>query len=97
MTVIEFILRVIYNRSRRETTPGDSRYAMLFVKKKGKKRKFSDINRLPPDEPSLKMKIKRAYYVTQGILNFLLSFHSFHSNWMYINLVLNLELNIILS
>ena len=33
--VIEFILRVIYNRPRTETTPGDSRCAMLFVKEKG--------------------------------------------------------------
>ena len=74
--VVEFILRVIYNRPRTETTPGDSRYAMLFVKK----RKFSDNNRLTPDESSLKMKIKRAYYVTQGILNFFLSLHIFHSH-----------------
>ena len=78
--VVEFILRVIYNRPRTETTPGDSRYPMLFVKKKGKKRKFSDNNRLTPDESSLKMKIKRAYYVTQGILNFFLSLHIFHSH-----------------
>ena len=78
--VIEFILRVIYNRPRTETTPGDSSYPMLFVKKKGKKRKFSDNNRLTPDESSLKMKIKRAYYVTQGILNFFLSLHIFHSH-----------------
>ena len=66
-TVIEFILRVIYNKSRTKTTPGDSHHAMLFVKKKVKKRKFSDINRLSPDERSLKMKIKGAYYVAQGI------------------------------
>ena len=78
--VIEFILRVIYNRSRTKTTTGDLRYAMLFVKKKGKKRKFLDTNRLLPDESSLKMKIKRAYYITQGILNFLLSLHIFHSD-----------------
>ena len=65
---IECVLRVIYNRSRTETTPGDLRYAMLFVKKKGKKRKFSDTNRLPPDESSLKIKIKRVYYVTKGTL-----------------------------
>ena len=78
--VIEFNLRVIYNRPRTETTPGDPRYAMLFDKKKGKKRKFSDNNRLTLDESSLKMKIKRAYYVTQGILNFFLSLHIFHSH-----------------
>ena len=45
--VIKFILRVINNRPRTEATPEDLRYAMLFVKKKGKKRKFSDTNRLP--------------------------------------------------
>ena len=78
--VIEFILRVINNRPRTETNLGDSRYAMLFVMKKGKKRKFSDTNPLPPDKSSLKMKIKREYCVTQGILNFLLSLRIFHSN-----------------
>ena len=78
--VIEFILRVINNRPRTETTLGDSRYAMLFDMKKGKKIKFSDTNRLKPDKSSLKMKIKREYYVTQGILNFFLSLRIFHSN-----------------
>ena len=95
--VIEFILRLIHNRPWTETTPGDSRYSMFFVKRKGKKRKLSDSNQLPPDASSLKMKIKRACYVTQGIFNFLLALHIFHSNWMYINLLLSLELNIILS
>ena len=37
---IEFILRVIYNRPRTETTPGDLRYAILLVKKKGRKENF---------------------------------------------------------
>ena len=78
--VIEFILRVINNRPRTETTLGDSRYAMLFDMKKGKKIKFSDTNRLKPDKSSLKMKIKREYYVTQGILNFFLLLRIFHSN-----------------
>ena len=68
-SVIEFVLRVMYNRPKTERTLGDARYAKLFVKVKGKKRKFSDNYRLLPDESSLKMKIKRALYVTQDILN----------------------------
>ena len=39
--VIKFILRVIYNRPRTKLPQ------MFFVKKKGKKRKFSNTNRLP--------------------------------------------------
>ena len=38
--VTDFILHVIYNRPKKEKTPGDSRYAMLFTGK-GKKRKFT--------------------------------------------------------
>ena len=57
------------------------RVTLCFLsKKKREKRKFSDTNRLPPDESTLKMKIKITYYVTQGILNFLLSLHIFHLN-----------------
>ena len=38
--VIEFILRVIYNRPRTETTPGDSRYACYaFCQEKRKEKK----------------------------------------------------------
>ena len=68
-SVIEFVLRVIYNRPKTKRTLGDARYAKLFVKVKGKNRKFSDNYWLPPGESSLKMKIKRALYVTQDILN----------------------------
>ena len=68
--IIDFVLRVIYNRPKTEKTPGQSRYSMLFVKRKGKIRKFSDTKRLLPDTESLKMKILRANYVTLGKLLF---------------------------
>ena len=36
--VIEFVLRIIYNRPKSEKTLGDARYNMLFVKSKDKKK-----------------------------------------------------------
>ena len=75
--VTEFILRVIYNRPMKEKTPGQSRYAMLFVKKKGKKKKFADTKRLPPDVSSLEMKIKRANYVTLGMSKLIICISSY--------------------
>ena len=42
--VLSLSTRAIYDRAETETSPGDSRYTMLFVKKKVKKRKFSDSN-----------------------------------------------------
>ena len=38
--VTYFVLHVIYNRSKREKSPGDSRYAMLYVRK-GEKKVFT--------------------------------------------------------
>ena len=38
--VIECILRVIYNRPRKETTPGDSRYANAFCQEKREEKKI---------------------------------------------------------
>ena len=48
-------------------TPGESRYEMLFITGKGKRRRFTDTRRLPPDEATLTMKFKRAHYVTLGM------------------------------
>ena len=66
--VIDFVLHVIYNRPYSETSPGESRYAMLF---KGKKelRTFNSLQILPPDSKSLKMKILRANYMTYVMSN----------------------------
>ena len=50
--VVDFVLHIIYHRPLREKTPGDSRYAVLFVKK-GKKTKFAPTKSLPPDYKSL--------------------------------------------
>ena len=38
LEVADFVLHTVYNRASNEKAPGDSRYAMLFVKnKKGQK------------------------------------------------------------
>ena len=66
--VIDLTLRVIYNRPKKEKTPGDSRYAMLFSGK-GKKRKFTPFKRLPPDEKSLKFAIHRVNCVVHAMVN----------------------------
>lgn len=66
--VIDFVLHVIYNRPKKEKTPGDSRYAMLFSGK-GSKRSFTPLKRLPPDRLSLKYAIRRANLVTNGMVN----------------------------
>ena len=64
--VTDFVLHVIYNRPRRERTPADSRYAMLFV---GKQNKFASTKALPPDQKSLTLKILRANFVSHGWAN----------------------------
>ena len=63
--IIDFVLLIVYNRPKREKTPGESRYAMLFVKK-GKKKVFFQTKQQPPDERSLRMKILRANYISYG-------------------------------
>ena len=54
---------VIYNRTKREKSPGDSRYAMLYVRKDENKKTFASKKSLPPDQKSLTMKILRAHLV----------------------------------
>ena len=63
--IIDFFLHIVYNRLKREKTPGEGRYAMLFVKK-GKKKVFVQTKQLPPDKRSLRMKILRANYISYG-------------------------------
>ena len=66
--VTDFILHIIYNRPEWEKSPGDCRYAMLYVGK-GEKRKFSATKLLPPDQKSLNMKILRANLICHGWVN----------------------------
>ena len=69
LEVTDFVLYVIYNRPSNEKTPGNSRYVMLFVKKKGKNKIFNDTKSLPPDQNSLNMKILRSSFVGYGMLS----------------------------
>ena len=56
--VIDFVIHIIYNRQNHERTPGDSRYAMLFVKRRNKK-VFASTKTVILDMDSLTMKIKK--------------------------------------
>ena len=66
--IIDFILHVIYNRPKREKTPGDSRYAMM-MSGKGKKKKFTPSQRLPPDSKSMQCDIQWANFVVNCMVN----------------------------
>ena len=58
--VINFILRIVYNRSYKEKYLGKSRYNMLETKRKTnkkKQKKYDTSKDLPSDQTSLKMKI----------------------------------------
>ena len=66
--IIDFILHIIYNRPRREKTPGDSRYAMM-MSSKGKKRKFTPSQRLPSDSKSIQWNIQWANFVVNCMVN----------------------------
>ena len=66
--VIDFVIHIIYNRPNHERTPGDSRYAMLFVKR-GNKKVFASTKTLIPYVDSLTMKIKRADLVAHSWIN----------------------------
>ena len=65
--VTDFILHVVYSRPKKEKTPGDSRYAMLFTGK-GTKR-ITPSKRLPPDHKSLTCHIQRVNLVVHGMIN----------------------------
>ena len=70
--VIDFVLHSVYSRPKTEKTPGDSRYVMLFPKEKSerkKRKRLTDTRRIPPDEASLTMKIKRTNYITLNWIN----------------------------
>ena len=61
--VIHFVLHVVYNETKREKSPGESRYAILFVTK-WKKKKFAETKLFLLDEQSLHMKMLRANFVS---------------------------------
>ena len=61
------MLHAIYNRPKREKSPGDTRYAMLYIGKE--KKKFAPTKSLPPDQKSLTMKILRAHLVSHSWIN----------------------------
>ena len=63
--VIDFILHVVYNKPKRESSPMERRYAMLLVTK-GKKKNFIETKLFLPDEQLLHMKILRANFVSCG-------------------------------
>ena len=85
--VTYFVLHVIYNRPKREKSPGDRRYAMLYAGK-GKK-KFAPTKSLPPDQKSLTMKILRAHLVSHSWVNCLdCNYQSLDppsNGWIFVN------------
>ena len=62
------MLHVIYNRPKREKSPGNLRYAMRYVGKDEKK-KFASTKSLPPYQNSLTMKILQAHLVSHRWIN----------------------------
>ena len=71
----DFILYTVYNRPKKEKTPGESRFAMLYDRQ-GKNIKFVSTKILPSDAKSLKMKIKRPNVI------FYAMFHCLDSNYI---------------
>ena len=67
--VIDFILHILYNRLRKGKTPEDSHYAMMMMSGKGQIRKFTPLQRLPPDRKSMQSHIQRANLVVNCMVN----------------------------
>ena len=66
LEVTDFVLHERYNQPSNENTPGNSCYAMLFVKK-GKKKKFNNTKYLPPDQHFLIMNILCCSFVENSM------------------------------
>ena len=66
LEVTDFVLHERHNQPSNENTPGNSRYAMLFVKK-GKKKKVNNTKYLTPDQHLLNMKILYASFVENSM------------------------------
>ena len=70
--VTDFVLHIVYNRPLKEKSPGESRYNMLIKKKNqtGRKKEKNNTSKdLPPDQGLLKMKILRASFTADIMLN----------------------------
>lgn len=63
-----FVLHTVYYCPKGENTPGDNRYAMLFVGK-GDKPKFAPVKSLPSDKESLAMQVLRADFIKNDWFN----------------------------
>ena len=70
--VTAFILQIVYNRTKKEKTPGESRYNMLLTRK-AKSKTYPSSKCIPPDQKSLNMKILRANYVTHCMVHCLVN------------------------
>ena len=66
--VMYFVLHVIYNRPKREKSPGNIAMRCCMLEK-AKKKKFAPTKSLPPDQKSLTMKILRAHLVSHSWVN----------------------------
>ena len=66
--VIDFILHTVYNRPKKEKTPGDTRFEML-AGNKNKSKKYLSTKVSSPDTRSLEMKIKRANFISHMMCN----------------------------
>ena len=82
--VTHFVLHAIYNRPKREKSPGDSRYAMLHVGKRRKK-KFASTKSLPSDQKSLTMKILRAHLVGHSLDSNYQSLDPLSNGWIFVD------------
>ena len=67
VSVIDFIIHIVYNRPKPEKTAAQCRYGIAIKTSKIRKKKFNDTKRILPDESTLKMKIMRANFVRLGI------------------------------
>ena len=67
VSVIDFIIHIVYNRPKLEKTAAQCRYGIAIKTSKMRKKKFNDTKRILPDESTLKMKIMRANFVRLGI------------------------------
>ena len=66
LEVTDFVLHEIHNHPSNEKTPGNPRYAMLFVKK-GKNKKSKNTKYLPLNQHLLNMKTSCASFVENSI------------------------------
>ena len=66
--ITNFVLHNVYHCSKREKTPGNSQYSMLFAGKDDMG-KFASTKSLPPGHKSLTMRLLRANLISHGWFN----------------------------